>query len=929
MKHRSISILAYWRSRILLPIILLVVTIIGAAAYYLNEREEYLAREYLMKIAKSVAEHIYEKIDDERYGGISSIVYDIGKIHDVVIKVVSIHGRTVASYPSSLLFMDDSIKLGKSYSADIYLDKGEKLGYVTVYDIKSKPIVIKDQALFVLMVLAILSIITSLWSLTFTKPLISDILKMVDTEPETKFHFQEIKDINLKLQSQRQKVKDLERGNAIAKTTQMLAHDVRKPFSILKIGLDMFSKAANVSEYKKVLNMIRPEVEKAMTSVNGMINDVMEIGRTTPPKRELVSVESIIESSLTEICRVFQEADINISYEFYHSHMLSVDPLKSGRIFSNILGNAFQAIGCKGDIWIKTKEKDDFMTVCIGNKGSFIKKEDIPNLFEAFFTKDKKGGTGLGLAIAHKVVSNHGGKIWCESSETGKTVEFYFSLPIDLNAISQTTARLCENTTLITQANKMPTGITKGLEENTSATIDIQIYKDEIIRQSNLLKRKIRLAVIDDEILYRQAIKDLIERSEDLSDVIDLILFEASEPLLAAFKKECFDFLICDIDLGKGSLNGFEIVKTLRALGKTLPICIHSNRSLPEDYAQSVGVGAQALLPKPLALSHLLKFIANALHKPNAYRPKEEVTGLLKTDLSFRPHIIFIDDNIVFRNSAQRLIYDANVTAFSTPEELFEKINNDGGFLFSVSAIIFDQNFEPLSRKTGIESAEILRKKYNFKNPIILSSNEEFADDQIKDFIDLSISKELKPWYQLKNMLQNKITDEEQNIGFYGKSHDRFSEDEKDKFYKLRHNVRGYLGNIEICTDKVYYQNLDSFRDDLRNISENMHKVQQYIPQDLFNKLKTSVDVLIKYPSNPVWSDISGNIKELKKIQNEIKEYHFFKDDWWKFEDRLQKKDLTGISNKSGRKISDEVLADTNTSFATKDNLSEQSCNTG
>jgi hypothetical protein len=59
-------------------------------------------------------------------------------------------------------------------------------------------------------------------------------------------------------------------------------------------------------------------------------------------------------------------------------------------------------------------------------------------LFDAFFTNGKKSGTGLGLAIAHKLVTAHGGRIWCTSSVTpehpeGK-VEFFFTLPVSKNA---------------------------------------------------------------------------------------------------------------------------------------------------------------------------------------------------------------------------------------------------------------------------------------------------------------------------------------------------------------------------------------------------------------------------------------------------------------------------------------------------------------
>ena len=118
-------------------------------------------------------------------------------------------------------------------------------------------------------------------------------------------------------------------------------------------------------------------------------------------------------------------------FDLKHSHMILVEPHKVRRVFSNILSNAVQAVGRGGHIWFNTKEDGKQIVFCIGNSNSFISNEDHSRLFEAFFTKNKKGGTGLGLAIAQKVVQAHGGEIWCKSSLEKMTVEFFFSLPIE------------------------------------------------------------------------------------------------------------------------------------------------------------------------------------------------------------------------------------------------------------------------------------------------------------------------------------------------------------------------------------------------------------------------------------------------------------------------------------------------------------------
>ena len=125
--------------------------------------------------------------------------------------------------------------------------------------------------------------------------------------------------------------------------------------------------------------------------------------------------------------------------------MINVDELKLQRVFSNIFINAFQAMKRReGTLWIKTSEDliKNLNTFCIGNSGSFIPKQELSQLFDAFYTKNKSYGTGLGLAIAQKIVMEHEGQIWCESSEEKQSVEFYFTLPIAKGIKNKKTADL-------------------------------------------------------------------------------------------------------------------------------------------------------------------------------------------------------------------------------------------------------------------------------------------------------------------------------------------------------------------------------------------------------------------------------------------------------------------------------------------------------
>ena len=77
------------------------------------------------------------------------------------------------------------------------------------------------------------------------------------------------------------------------------------------------------------------------------------------------------------------------------------------------------------------------MEVRIRDNGNGISAEIIERIFEQFFTTKAVGkGTGLGLAIARQiVVEKHGGRLEVQS-EVGQGTEFFISLPISSQTIS-------------------------------------------------------------------------------------------------------------------------------------------------------------------------------------------------------------------------------------------------------------------------------------------------------------------------------------------------------------------------------------------------------------------------------------------------------------------------------------------------------------
>jgi CheY-like chemotaxis protein len=290
--------------------------------------------------------------------------------------------------------------------------------------------------------------------------------------------------------------------------------------------------------------------------------------------------------------------------------MVQADSLKMQRVFSNIVSNAMQAMAADGELWFETYERTDTQTIefVIGNSGSCIAEQDIPHLFTAFFTKNKRSGTGLGLAIAQKIIRLHGGEIWCCSSEHDNCVEFHFTMPLAARHLNRTTAVLFANTGAILKQQGSEWKVYD--EDDSHVVFGTMELEEKIAGIVARLGHKVRLWFVEDEPLYRNALRQFVEGSERFAELIELSIFENSTGAIDMYKLQPCDVLICDIDLGEGSLDGFEVIRILRSSGFNGPICVHSNRHDISELRKSWEVGGSTFIPKPMSKIHLLKFLA-------------------------------------------------------------------------------------------------------------------------------------------------------------------------------------------------------------------------------------------------------------------------------------------------------------------------------
>ncbi len=86
------------------------------------------------------------------------------------------------------------------------------------------------------------------------------------------------------------------------------------------------------------------------------------------------------------------------------------------QVWTNIIDNAIDAMGGKGELRVRTYREDNCVVVEIGDNGPGISAAVQPHIFEPFFTTKGVGeGTGLGLDTVQRIVKKHRGNIQVRS----------------------------------------------------------------------------------------------------------------------------------------------------------------------------------------------------------------------------------------------------------------------------------------------------------------------------------------------------------------------------------------------------------------------------------------------------------------------------------------------------------------------------------
>jgi len=228
----------------------------------------------------------------------------------------------------------------------------------------------------------------------------------------------------------------IERIASLGKLSSSVAHEINNPLSGILIYTKLIHKqlsSPDLDENKKNamlrhLKLIENETKRCGEIVKGLL----DFSKKTQGDFESKHLHKILQETFELMTHPIRIANIGLLTDFTaKSDLIFCSPNQIKQACVAILVNATEAVHENGEIVISTKNPDpESITFEISDNGVGIPEDDIPHIFEPFFsTKHDTSGIGLGLAIVHGIVKSHNGKIDVRSG-LGKGTTISITLPI-------------------------------------------------------------------------------------------------------------------------------------------------------------------------------------------------------------------------------------------------------------------------------------------------------------------------------------------------------------------------------------------------------------------------------------------------------------------------------------------------------------------
>jgi signal transduction histidine kinase len=237
---------------------------------------------------------------------------------------------------------------------------------------------------------------------------------------------------------ERERLRD--RLAALGEMAAAIAHEVKNPLAGIEVMAGILKR--QLPEMEDAQSILRDIIKEAKMA-NAIVLEVLDFVRPIRLQVERVALVDVVNDAVSmaesHVNRGDVQVDVSLPEELAPIYG---DPHQLRQLFTNLLTNAFEAMGGTGFVRVSAQQlpaeeettagadmhNPPMVQVEVLDNGPGVPADVMDKIFSPFFTT-KPQGSGLGLAIVRKIVDAHDGRIDV-SARAERGTRFRVTLPI-------------------------------------------------------------------------------------------------------------------------------------------------------------------------------------------------------------------------------------------------------------------------------------------------------------------------------------------------------------------------------------------------------------------------------------------------------------------------------------------------------------------
>jgi signal transduction histidine kinase len=212
------------------------------------------------------------------------------------------------------------------------------------------------------------------------------------------------------------------------------SHELNSPLTILRSLTQLALRVAGGQD-NDGLNRYLKKIDVQSAKLVTLIQQLMDVSKMEHGQisynREVTDITDFLNDTLESLKLLIPYHNLATAYNA--NGKIIIDRLRIEQVLNNLIVNAAKYSDAGSKIHISTAVTDSLLTITIQDEGIGMSPETISSIFNKFYRSEnvikRYSGLGMGLYIAYRIVGDHQGTMYVESTE-GKGSIFSFTLPL-------------------------------------------------------------------------------------------------------------------------------------------------------------------------------------------------------------------------------------------------------------------------------------------------------------------------------------------------------------------------------------------------------------------------------------------------------------------------------------------------------------------